>query len=451
MKIAKKAFVLLFVLTFSAQAFAAEKLVFPRRNAVVKVVEKVRESVVNISTERIALVSSPWDDMFGFDKYYRKYKTNSLGSGVIVDEDGYIVTNAHVVKRATRIKVKLSDKTEHEADLISVQTENDLALLKITTDGKLKPISLGTSSDLMIGETAIALGNPFGLSSTVTVGVISATDRSITVGGKVVFKDFLQTDAAINPGNSGGPLVNINGRLVGINTAIHSGATGIGFAIPVDRVRAVLRKLISPGAIAEVFIGFTFDDKNDDRLVVQTVVSSSPAEKAGIRAGDVLTAVEGDEVDNFLDLAKHIIDKKPGDKVRVRLLRGASVQNVTVELAATPETPGERAARKKTGITLRRLPAFKAHNMGLDFKTYLMVESVEKGGPGGRIGITKGDIIRELAIVGENFGRKIIYAREQVHDYPDLERFFSRIDVPTSVTITIQRGGSEFQGRLVTR
>jgi serine protease Do len=444
--------IFLIIFLIASVAHAAEKPEFPRRNAVVKVVEKVRASVVNISTERIVVASSPWDRLFPFDDYYRTYKTNSLGSGVILDEDGYIITNAHVVKRAKSIKVRLADKEEYEARLISIHQDSDLALLKIEPKKKLKAITLGTSRDLMIGETAIAMGNPFGLSNTVTVGVISATNRSIHVRGKVIFKDFLQTDAAINPGNSGGPLVNINGKLIGINTAIHAGANGIGFAIPVDRMRAVLKELVSPGRLADVYMGFALNDVSGEPVVAGLAVDG-PAEKAGVCVGDAIVSVEGGEAHTFLDLAKHIIDKKPGDKLELTIRRGSEKKRISITLAAMPETEGQKLTKKRLGLTLRRLPAHKAVERGLGFKGRVVVEDVEKGGPGSRIGIKKDDILLNLAVVEESHGYDIVYLNQPVNSYDDIKRFLSADVVPAkqSVRVTILRGASEYKGRMVIR
>ncbi len=236
-----------------------------RETPVVKAVRKVSPAIVNISTERVITVRE--DPFFGFhrgsfDDYpvrTRKYKTSSLGSGVLIDKDGYIVTNDHVVSKALRIIVTLSDGVEFEGKLISTYPQKDLAVVKIKAPKSFSYIDLGKSHDLMIGETVIAVGNPYGLGNTVTTGVLSAKDRFIEAEGRVVFDNFLQTDAAINPGNSGGALLNIRGELIGINTAIFARAEGIGFAIPVDTVKEVLEVLLDPRKLKKTWFGAEYE------------------------------------------------------------------------------------------------------------------------------------------------------------------------------------------------
>jgi serine protease Do len=437
------------ILFYPAPAHAAEKLNFERKNEVVKVVEVVKNSVVNISTERLARASSQWDEMFPSHDFSETAKTYSLGSGVIIDEDGYILTNAHVVKRANRIVIKLADKKEYDATVISVQASSDLALLRIKPDGKLSAIRVGTSKDIMIGETALALGNPFGLSNTVTVGVVSATDRSIQIGEKVVFKDFIQTDAAINPGNSGGPLVNINGELIGINIAIRAGGTGIGFAIPVDRVRETVRDLVSPGKVADISLGFTLREVQDNGLSVETVAPSGPADNASIKSGDIIVSVEGERCADFLDLAKHVIDKKAGETLKMTLKRADAEISVTLVLGAMPETKGQELARTRLGITVRRIPGFKAKPKSGDFGSAIVTDAVRKDGPADRVGVKKGDVIAALEIIEGRGNYWITYLLREVHEYADIEEFLAKAPKGQTVRITVLRNGEELQGRMV--
>src|SRR5881409_3037402 len=262
-----------------------------RRSLVVQAVEKASPAVVNVSTEQVVeRRASPFpfpQDPF-FEEFFRdfvdprprRFKTTSLGSGVIVAADGTIVTNVHVIQRASRIQVTLIDQREFDAKLVGADADADIAVLRIKAGGDLPHIPFGTSADLMIGETVIAIGNPFGLSHTVTTGVVSAVGRSLRDEDRT-YTDFIQTDASINPGNSGGPLLNIKGELVGIDTAIYGKAQGIGFAIPVDRARRVMKDLVSYGEVRRVWVGLAVQD-----------LTPNLAQHFGVRRGVIVAEVE---------------------------------------------------------------------------------------------------------------------------------------------------------------
>jgi serine protease Do len=309
-------FVLALTLTIGAGPALANDP-FLRRTTTVQVVEKVGPAVVNITTETAVERRNPfgntWNDPF-FDRFFQDFfepriprTAQSLGSGVVFDAEGHILTNAHVVGRADRIRVTVADGGEFDATLIGADPNNDLAVLKAETDEKLPWIPLSTSADLMVGEPVIAIGNPFGLSNTVTTGVISAANRSIRTE-KQVYHGFLQTDASINPGNSGGPLLNAEGKLIGINTAVYNGGQGIGFAIPVDVARRVVRELIAHGEVTPVWLGLEFQDLDPelqtalnvpdglDGALVNRVRDKSPGKRAGLRRGDVVLSVDGHAV-----------------------------------------------------------------------------------------------------------------------------------------------------------
>src|SRR5438046_488932 len=285
-----------------------------RRSLVVQAVEKASPAVVNVSTEQIVeRHASPFpfpQDPF-FEEFFRdfvdprprRFKTTSLGSGVIVAADGTIMTNVHVIERASRVRVTLNDQREFDATLVGADADADIAVLRVKAGGDLPHIPFGTSADLMIGETVIAIGNPFGLSHTVTTGVVSAVGRSLRDEERT-YTDFIQTDASINPGNSGGPLLDIKGELVGINTAIYGKAQGIGFAIPVDRARRVMKDLVSYGEVRHAWVGLVVQNLTPDLaqhfgvrrgVVVAQVEPTSPAEAAGIARGDAVTKVDGPE------------------------------------------------------------------------------------------------------------------------------------------------------------
>src|SRR4030065_2270851 len=314
-------------------------------NAMVEVVAAVKPSVVNISSTKTIKqqgMRSPFskdpflkrffNDEFKFFETPREYKQSGLGSGVIVDKDGYILTNNHVVKDADEIKVKLSDEREFNGKVIGVDPKTDLAVIKIDSN-HLPVIKVGDSDKLHVGETIIAIGNPFGLSHTVTSGIVSATGRANV--GIADYEDFIQTDAAINPGNSGGALVNIRGELVGINTAIFSttgGYQGIGFAIPSSMAKVVMESLIKKGKVIRGWLGVTIQPLNPDLVkqfnlgdkkgaLIGDVVEDSPAEKAGIERGDVIVEFDGKKVDDATNLRNMVANTLPNKEVMITIIR----------------------------------------------------------------------------------------------------------------------------------
>ncbi|TET37313.1 MAG: PDZ domain-containing protein [Planctomycetota bacterium] len=427
-----------------------------RKTPVVKVVEKVNPSVVNISTEMIVrqrrrMSFDPFFDPF-FDEFFGKYKTTSLGSGVIIDPEGYILTNAHVVLRATSITVKLSDKSEYNALLLATEPRNDLALIKIDPKpgAKLKAIEFGTSSDLMTGETAIALGNPLGLSNTVTVGVVSAVNRSVELNGRIIFKDFLQTDAAINPGNSGGPLANIKGKMIGLNTAIRIAAEGIGFAIPVDRVREELVDLVERAPLTTLYAGIRLRTEAG-KFYIREVTEKSPADEAGVKADDLLVSVAGEKVVSAVSLAKEIARRKAGDKLEIEIKRGGKTKKLTLTLEKCPATKAEKLALKHLGLGVEKLTYSSARKANMKYLDAVVINEVVKDGPGDRIGFEKGDLLLEIAIIEQRGPYSVTTGSVKVTGLDELERFLS-IDVSGRlVSVTIARDGERFKGKLLAR
>ncbi len=317
-----------------------------RRSRVVEAVDRASPAVVNISTEQTVVQRPvPFGDPF-FEQFFRDFfdarprrsTRTSLGSGVIVRDDGTILTNEHVILRGGRIHVTLSDGREFDAKLVGRDPDSDLAVLRIDTGRSLPFIALGSSDDLMIGETVIAIGNPFGLSHTVTTGVVSAIKRSLRTGGRT-YTDFVQTDASINPGNSGGPLLNILGELVGINTAIYGSGQGIGFAIPVDRARRVLGDLVSgkkaaapdPNHLAWEMLGLQVRAA-DGGLVVSRVRAGSVAERIGIERGDVLLGIDGEALDSLDGLARSLEDARGNEGLVLSVGRGRRRYDIQVPL-----------------------------------------------------------------------------------------------------------------------
>ncbi len=325
-----------------------------RRTAVVEAVAKARDAVVNIRTEEIVRRRSSPFFGFGdsiFDQFFndmlpsRSYKTQSLGSGVIIDEKGYILTNAHVVEKASKVFVALPETNkELEAKLIGMDSRIDLAVLKIEQKGVYPHLLPARSDDLMLGESVIAIGNPLGLGHSITTGIVSSTKRRIQIE-KTFSSVFIQTDALINPGNSGGPLININGELVGINTAIAQQAQGIGFSIPINTAKRVLSDLIEYGRVRRAFLGiipvevsssFT-RSRGDGGVLVEEVQPNSPAEKAGIQIADVILAIDGVPITSTKEYYSLLQTYTPDDKLQVSVLRGLQELKKRVLLTALPK------------------------------------------------------------------------------------------------------------------
>ena len=365
-----------------------------RRTPVVDAVNKAAPAVVSVLTEQRPQ-QSPFSLFGGMGpgsppgEDDEEGGRTSLGSGVVVDPRGLIVTNEHVVAGAARIRVQFSDGRELPATMVGADQSFDLAVLKVELDDKkpgpraLPSLQLGTASDLLIGETVIAIGNPFGLSHTVTSGVISALHRVVRAKNRT-YEDFIQTDAQINPGNSGGPLLNIHGELIGINTAVHSGGPGIGFAIPIDRARTIVNDLLQFGRVRYGWIGVRpapLQRRRPVGVVVAEVEPQSPAEKAGIQPGDVITAVGDDptlSVERYWDRLQHVL---AGDEVRIKLLRGE------VRFVAAPLEPKEVAARAQKRLGLEVVEAGGRA---------VLVRRVAQGSTADRIGFQPGDAVLQM-------------------------------------------------------
>jgi serine protease Do len=324
------------------------------------VVRSVLPAVVNISSTRIVRPTryqgrGPLEDLFpGFQMPDRPRRQEGQGSGVIVSADGYVLTNNHVVDGANEVTVTLSDKREMTARIVGTDDKTDIALLKLNATN-LPSVKLGSSADLEVGDIALAMGNPFGLGQTVTMGIISAVGR----GGLGIeeYEDFIQTDASINPGNSGGALVNVNGELVGINTAILSGSggsQGIGFAVPIDMARQVMTQLKEKGSVTRAYlgIGMTPDPRNDTKGVrVDSIEPNGPAARAGLQQGDVILAMNGKEVDERT-LRLIAGSQTPGSVAKLRIQRDGRERNVDVTLGVMPNS--DRAANDQPPLRRRR-------------------------------------------------------------------------------------------------
>ncbi len=361
-----------------------------RRTQIVEAIERVGPAVVNISAEKLVQQRrSSLDSFFGFDARPRGYKTESLGSGVLLDASGVVVTNDHVISGASRIWVTTADGRELEAKLEGADADNDLAVL--TVDAKnLKAVRIGTTADLMIGETVIAIGNPFGLSNTVTTGIVSAVHRTVKGESGRKYSDFLQTDAAINPGNSGGALVNVLGELIGINTAIVGGANSIGFAIPIDRARRVVEELLHYGEVKSVWLGLRGTSVSlgvarpgprGQGLRVRSVYPDSPAARAGLEPGDVVVAIDGRPVEGRDDFDTALASAGTGRALVVAFRRDGQERTAHLTTERTPDDLGLEILRRELGIVVR------------DTRNGPMVSAVTRISLADSKGIDRGDLL----------------------------------------------------------
>jgi len=381
---------------------------FLRRTAAVEVVEQVGPAVVNITTERVVERTNPFRPFTGdplFDRFFRQFQmpsqretVQSLGSGVIFDAEGHVLTNDHVIARASRVFISLADGREFETELVGADPNNDLAVLRVIGATDLPWVAPGSSDDLMVGEPVIAIGNPFGLSNSVTTGVISALNRSIR-GDQHAYHGFMQTDASINPGNSGGPLLNAEGTLIGINTAIYNGAEGIGFAIPIDVAKRVIKELLEHGEVQPVWLGLEFQnlDRNlrevmglpsgVDGALVNRVHPGGPADQGGVRRGDIVARFDGRPVENARALFEMLEPVTARQKLTLEVWRDEKLKKIVVRAEEVPDEVVERLTERMLGFELEAMS-------GGGFR----VSSVTRGSNAETIGLRRDDVI--LAING---------------------------------------------------
>jgi serine protease Do len=375
-----------------------------RQDLVVRAVERVMPSVVNIATEEVVSIGDPMEQLFRdfFGPYYRQRPPNtqhSLGSGVIVDEEGYIVTNYHVVARARRIWVRLFDGRELEAQHVGGTSETDVALVKIQgdKDEKFKAVRLAPDDDLLLGETVIALGNPFGLGGSVSRGILSSKSRRPPREGEALdVMDWLQTDAAINPGNSGGPLINLDGDLIGINVAVYREAQGIGFALPVKRLAAAIARVYSPEALTNLWFGATIRPGLMP-LEVMTVEPESPAQKGGLKAGDRILQIDQETPQGYFHFQRRLLEIGDKRSMELQVQRGAERHPVTLRLVPESSFFNEALVRKRTGLSVQKLTPELARVLGLGRIQGLLVGGVEPQSPAAVVGLEQGMVITGMA------------------------------------------------------
>jgi serine protease Do len=363
-----------------------------RRTPVVEAYERARDSVVNISASGQVEVQRWGRNLFG-DLFAVPMvrEQRSVGSGFILHPDGYIGTNAHVVSAGTQLSVTLANGKEYEARVIGRDNRRDLAVIKIDPDEPLPPIKLGRSDDLMIGEETIAVGNPVGLHNTVTTGVISAIHRELAVGGNVVYPDVIQTDASINPGNSGGPLLNILGELIGVNTAIRTDAQNIGFAIPVDDLREIIADILDSEKLNHAVTGMRV--AGTEPVKVTAVRPGGPADRAGVKPGDVVASLQGKPLPAAIDFYVAMLARQPGESVPLTLVRNGSTINAQVRVEELPQPDGASLAQRMLGLRVADAKDEVMRRFQLRRRGGVIVLSVEGGGPAERAGLRPGDLI----------------------------------------------------------
>ncbi len=396
-------------------------------NSLAPLVKKLTPSVVNISTTSVSKgrsfsYESPFEgkenDQFNdfFDKFFgdspeREFKGRGLGSGFIFSEDGYIITNNHVVERATDIKVILENGEVYHAEVVGTDPKTDLALLKIDPKRKLPAVRFGNSDGLEIGDWVLAIGNPFGLGNTVTAGIISAKGRSLGLGS---YDDFIQTDAAINPGNSGGPLFNFNGEVIGVNTAIIAGGQGIGFAIPINMAKVVVAQLRDSGKVVRGWIGVyvqqitpeiaeSINLQNHQGALVADVTPGGPAEKAGVQRGDIIVEFNGNAIQDMQELPKSVASYAPGTSTQLKVLRNGETKTLNIKLGELPEEVAEssrkltgKAVEQGLGLVVQEISPQVQRMFQTDIREGVIITNVEPGSTAENAGLEPGDVIMEI-------------------------------------------------------
>ncbi len=385
-------------------------------------------SVVNISTETVVkhnfnYKNDPFFEFFGEDWFNHFFSgpqnrdsvKKALGSGVIIDEEGFILSNFHVVQNAAKIKVKLSDGKEYKAKIVGTDPKTDLALLKINVKEQLQPAPIGNSDELEIGDWSIAIGNPFGLSHTFTVGIISAKGRSGIMNDSSKYENYIQTDAAINPGNSGGPLVNIKGEVIGINTAIATpsgGNVGIGFAIPVNMAKNVFKQLKEKGKVSRGYLGVTIQDLKPDiakyfkvepysGVLISDVLKKSPADKAGLKSGDIIIEFNNKKIKDTNQLRNIVASTPSGQKIKIKILRDKNKKTLKIKIGELPEDEpitvnNEKKNKLWLGLKVDDITAAYINKYKIDDDHGVVITYIKHGSPSFNEGLRQGDIIKKI-------------------------------------------------------
>ena len=431
--------------------------------------DRVNLSVVPILSEQVNQLTSPFGspsdplkDFFG-DEFFKRFFGNSqsdqkrvvhaLGSGVIVSEDGYILTNNHVVDGAEKLTVILADKKKYTAKIVGRDPQTDVAVIKIDAKN-LQGASLGNSDQVRVGQWVIAVGNPFQLMHPVTAGIISAKGRSSV--NLADYEDFIQTDASINPGNSGGALADLDGNVIGINTAIYSpsgtgGNVGIGFAIPINMAKSVMHQLVAKGKVTRGYLGLLPQDvdealakalnlKDTEGSLVGDVTAGGPADKAGIKRGDVITSFNGKKVDNSVQLRNLVAEAEPGSTAKVGLLRDGKVSEASVDLGERPKniadasggtSAPESSSSERFGLSVQDLTPEIARALGYGDDNGVVVVDVKTASMAESAGLQKNDLIKDVN-------------RAQVHSVGEFNKAMKRVGKNDSVALLVRRGNNTF-------
>ncbi len=425
--------------------------------------EKVSPAVVNIRTVKTIksggrvfrhFSRDPFDKndpfydffekFFGDEDRQREFKQRSLGSGFIIDKDGYIVTNNHVIENADKIKVRLKNGSEFDAEIVGRDPNTDLALIKIKSGENLPVVKLGDSDALKVGQWVVAIGSPFGLEHTVTAGIVSAKGRVI---GSGPYDDFIQTDASINPGNSGGPLINMKGEVVGINTAIIASGQGIGFAIPISLAKGIIDQLKKEGEVTRGWLGVTIQSLGQDLAeyygikdgkgaLVMDVVPGDPADEAGIEPNDIILEVNGNKVESSRDLTRMIAKIGVGEHIKIKVWRDRRIKTFNVKIAKRPDTSviSKRTGKQQEdalGIRVSKVTTEIARRFNITEAEGVIVVGIEPGSKGEEAGVMTGDIIKEV-------NHKAI---KTVNDYADV---IGKINTGESINLFLWRINTGF-------
>ncbi|MCP3678456.1 MAG: DegQ family serine endoprotease [Deltaproteobacteria bacterium] len=421
---------------------------------------KLTPSVVNISTTQVRKsrptvpfpeFKTPFEDFFGgefrdfFGGQQREFKRHNLGSGFIINRDGYILTNNHVIENAEEIVVTLANgKKEYQANVVGKDPKLDLALIKIEASEELPIAVIGDSSRLEIGEWVVAIGNPFGLGGTVTAGIVSAKGRVIGAGP---YDNFIQTDASINPGNSGGPLFNMKGEVVGINTAIIASGQGIGFAIPVNMVKDVLLQLKVEGKVTRGWIGVgiqqvtpelaqSFGLKDRKGALISSVNEGDPADRAGVKSGDIITSFDGREIDEMNDLPRIVAVTPPHKTVKVEIVRDGNKKVLTLKVAKKRGDDEVVAATEDVtedtiGLSVQELSPEIARKLRIKGAKGVFIDSVKQGSPSAMAGLRRGDVISRVN-------------KSEVEGVEDYQRAVKAARKEGLIRFLVYRGGNRF-------
>ncbi|RJQ86900.1 MAG: Do family serine endopeptidase [Desulfobacteraceae bacterium] len=421
--------------------------------------ESARPGVVNIRTERTMKGGGrvfkhffgdpfggggrrhPFEEFFGpFSEPPQEFKQQSLGSGFLIDKEGYIVTNNHVIEGADQIKVRLANEKEYQATVVGRDPKTDLALIKVEGAKELNPLPLGDSEILKVGTWVVAIGSPFGLEQTVTQGIVSAKKRVIGAGP---YDDFIQTDASINPGNSGGPLLDLQGRVVGINTAIVASGQGIGFAIPINMAKAIVAQLKEKGEVTRGWLGVGIQDltpelaeyyglANRHGVLVTQVFEGDPAHKAGVQRYDIITALNGQSVSTGRELSAVIANTPVGEKTKITVMRGTNELNLTATVVKRDDDQ-QRAGgavpkpSDALGLQVAEMSPERSQQFGLDKdESGVLVVDVEKGSRADKAGVRMGDLIKGIN-------------KKKVENLKDYETLMKSVDKKEALSMLIAR------------